>query len=169
MAHRAGLGRVGAGASGEQGVLLHSLVAARWPTSDPPAGAARPPLPLLGLLDQQFYVRQARPAAEKAHRHGGGRPRQGRARESALWARSLRTVGSPPATGRWVVVADCGVDIYEPLRQCRQQGLGFVVRAAEDRGLVTPLEAAPTPTLFAVARAQPSGGQLELALRARPG
>ncbi|QKG53660.1 IS4 family transposase [Hymenobacter sp. BRD67] len=128
----------------------------------------RPPLPLLGLLDQQFYVRQARPAAEKAHPHGGSRPRQGRVRESALWARSLRAVGSPPAAGRWVVVADRGADIYEHLRQCRQQGLGFVVRAAQDRGLVAPSEA-PPPTLFAVARAQPSAGQLELALRARPG
>lgn len=56
-ARRAGLGPVGAGASGEQGVLLHSLVAASWPASDPPAEAARPLLPLLGLLDQQFYVR----------------------------------------------------------------------------------------------------------------
>jgi hypothetical protein len=166
-ARRAGLGPVGAGASGEQGVLLHSLVAARWPASAPPAGAVRPPLPLLGLLDQQFYVRQARPAAEKAHRHGGSRPRKRRARESALWARSLRAVGSPPATARWVVVADRGADSYEHLRQCRQQGLGFVVRAAQDRGLVTP--PAVAPTLFAVARAQPSAGQLELALRARPG
>ena len=76
-ARRAGLGPVGAGASGEQGVLLHSLVAASWPASEPPAGAVRPPLPLLGLLDQQFYVRQARPAAEKAHPHGGSRSRQG--------------------------------------------------------------------------------------------
>ena len=83
-ARRAGLGPVGAGASGEQGVLLHSLVAAQWPAHAPPAGRTRPPLPLLGLLDQQFHVRQARSAAGKAHPHGGIRPRQGRARESAL-------------------------------------------------------------------------------------
>ncbi|RZK94136.1 MAG: IS4 family transposase, partial [Hymenobacter sp.] len=86
---------------------------------------------------------------------------------AVLWARSLRAVGSPPAAGRWVVVADRGADIYEHLRQCRQQGLGFVVRAAQDRGLVAP--PAATPTLFAVARAQPSAGQMELTLRARPG
>jgi len=167
-ARRAGLGPVGAGASGEQGVLLHSLVAAHWPADHAPAQGPRPPLPLLGLLDQQFYVRQARSAAEKAHPHGGIRPRQGRARESALWAQSLRAVGSPPAGGRWVVVADRGADIYEHLRQCRQQGLGFVVRAAQDRGLVVAA-GAPAATLFAVARDQPSAGQIELPLRARPG
>ena len=116
----AGLGLVGAGASGEQGVLLHSLVAASWPASDPPAGAVRPPLPLLGLLDQQLCVRQARPAAEKAYPHGGSRLRQGRTRKSVLWTRSLRTVGSPPAVGCWVVVVNRGADIYEHLRQCRQ-------------------------------------------------
>ena len=77
---RAGLGPVGTGQAHEQGVLLHSLVAAGWPPFDPAPATKRLPLPLLGLLDQQFHVRQERPAAEKAHPHGGTRPRQGRAR-----------------------------------------------------------------------------------------
>ena len=167
-ARRAGLGPVGASVSGEQGVLLHSLVAARWPGGSGPSAATRPPLPLLGLLDQQFYVRQARSAAEKAHPHGGTRSRQGRARESDLWAQSLRAIGSPPSQGRWVVVADRGADIYAHLCQCQQQGLGFVVRAAQDRGLAAAAGGSAA-TLFAVARAQPSAGQMELPLRARPG
>ena len=75
-------------------------------------------MPLLGLLDQQFHVRQPVPAAEKAHPHSGSRPCQGRVRESALWAQSLRALGSPPPGARWVVVADRGADIYEHLQQC---------------------------------------------------
>ena len=74
-ARRAGLDPVGAVISGEQCVLLHSLMAVSWSASDPSAGAARPLLPLLGLFDQQFYVRQVRPVAEKAHLHGGSRTR----------------------------------------------------------------------------------------------
>ncbi len=166
---RPGLGPVGPGKATSQGVLLHSLVAAAWPAQDPDPAAKRPALPLLGLLDQQFHVRQPVPAAEKDHPHGGSRLRQGRVRESALWSRSLRQVGLPPAGTRWVIVADRGADIYEHLQQCQAQGLGFVVRAAQDRALVAGPEQAPAGRLFALARAQPSGGQFALALRGRPG
>ena len=165
---RAGLGPVGPGKAYSQGVLLHSLVAAAWPATDPDPAAKRPALPLLGLLDQQYHVRQPVPAAEKAHPHGGSRPRQGRVRESALWARSLRAVGSPPPGTRWVVVADRGADIYEHLQLCQAQGLGFVVRAAQNRALVAGTAKTPAGRLFELARAQPSTGTFSLALRGRP-
>ncbi|AMR28439.1 hypothetical protein A0257_15960 [Hymenobacter psoromatis] len=165
---RAGLGPVGPGKARSQGVLLHSLVAAAWPAVDPDPAAKRPALPLLGLLDQQFHVRQPVPEAEKAAPHGGSRPRQGRPRESALWAQSLRAVGSPPVGTRWVVVADRGADIYEHLQQCHTQGLGFVVRAAQDRALVAGPAKTPAGRLFELARAQPSVGTFSLALRGRP-
>ncbi len=167
-ARRAGLGPVGPGKPRSQGVLLHSLVAAAWPADDPTPAAKRPPLTLLGLLDQQFHVRQPVPVAEKTHPHGGSRPRQGRERESALWTKSLRAVGSPPPGARWVVVADRGADIYEHLHQCQSQGLSFVVRAAQDRALVAGPTKAPAGRLFELARAQPSQGTLPLALRGRP-
>ena len=165
---RAGLGPVGPGKATSQGALLHSLVAAAWPAQDHAPAAKRPALPLLGLLDQQFHGRQPVPEAEKAHRHGGSRPRQGRVRESVLWAQSLRAVGNPPPGGRWVVVADRGAAIYEHLQQCQAQGLGFVVRAAQDRALVAGAEKAPAGRLFERARAQPSAGTFALALRGRP-
>ena len=165
---RAGLGPVGPGKAYSQGVLLHSLVAAAWPASDPDPAAKRPALPLLGLLDQQFHVRQPVPAAEKAAPHGQSRLRQGRPRESALWAQSLRAVGSPPPGTRWVVVADRGADIYEHLQQCQAQGLGFVVRAAQDRALVAGPAKTPAGRLFEVARTPLSAGTFALALRSRP-
>ncbi|MFC6226160.1 IS4 family transposase [Hymenobacter artigasi] len=165
---RAGLGPVGPGKATSQGVLLHSLVAAAWPEQDPDPAAKRPALPLLGLLDQQFHVRQPVPEAEKASSHGGSRPRQGRPRESALWAQSLRAVGSPPPGTRWVVVADRGADIYEHLQQCQAQGLGFVVRAAQNRALVAGANKLPAGRLFELARAQPSAGTFLFSLRGRP-
>ena len=165
---RPGLGPVGAGADHQQGVLLHSLVAAGpWPPATPP-GARRPPLSLLGLLDQQFHVRQPISAAERATPQAGSRQRPHRPRESALWTQRLRAVGTPPLAARWVVVADRGADIYEHLLLCHQQGLGFVVRAAQDRALLTPGTRAPAGRLFALARAQPPHGQLQLTLRGRP-
>ncbi|MGI4870505.1 MAG: IS4 family transposase [Janthinobacterium lividum] len=166
---RSGLGPVGPSKARSQGVLLHSLVAAAWPTDDPDPAAKRLALPLLGLFDQQFHVRQPVPEAEQTHPHGGSRLRQGRARESALWTQSLRAVGRPPAAARWVVVADRGADIYEHLQQCQAQSLGFVVRAAQDRALVAGAEKTPAGRLFDVARAQPAAGQFTLSLRGRPG
>ena len=165
---RAGLGPVGPGKATSQGVLLHSLVAAAWPASDPDPAAKRPALPLLGLLDQQFHVRQPVPEAEKVAPHGQSRMRQGRPRESALWAQSLRAVGSPPPGTRWVVVADRGADLYEHLQQCQAQGLGFVVRAAQNRALVAGADKTPAGRLFEQARTQPSAGTFALALRGRP-
>lgn len=166
---RTGLGPVGPGKARSQGVLLHSLVAAAWPAEPAVAGTKRPPLTLLGLLDQQFHVRQPAPAAEKAAPHGQARLRQARPRESALWTQSLRAVGHPPPATRWVVVADRGADIYEHLLQCHTQGLGFVVRAAQDRALVSGPDKTPAGRLFEVARTAPSQGSLALTLRGRPG
>jgi hypothetical protein len=160
---RPGLGPVAATKHAEQGALLHSLVAVGWPGAPNDLNAPRPAVGLLGLLDQQYYVRQPVPEAERTHPHGGSRPRQGRARESSLWLQSLRQVGSPSPDSHWVVVADWGADIYEHLLACQQRGLGFVIRACQDRGLV-----GTTKTLFAWVRALPSAGTFKLAIRTRP-
>ena len=122
---------------------------------------------LLGLLDQQFHVRVPRPAVEKPRRGLGIRPP--RTRESDLWWHNLRAVGSPPAGARWVVVADRAADTYEHLRQCQQQGLGFVVRAAQDRTLAAPGTTRSVGRLFACARAQTSAGTFPLTLPAQAG
>ena len=77
-------------------------------------------------------------------------------------------MGSPPPGARWVVVADRGADIYEHLQQCQAQGLGFVVRAAQNRALVVGVNKTPAGRLFEQARVQPSAGTFSLALRGRP-
>ena len=69
-------------------------------------------------------------------------------RESTLWTQSLQALGSPPPEGRWVVVADRGPDIYEHLQQCQAQGLGFVVRAAQNWALVAGADKTTAGCLF---------------------
>ena len=77
-------------------------------------------------------------------------------------------VGHPSAGTRWVIVADRGANIYEHLQQCHMQGLGSVVRAAQDRAPVVGSAKTPAGHLFELARAQPSAGTFILALRGRP-
>src|SRR4051794_14412169 len=60
-----GLGPIGGSEPGQQGFLLHSVLAVRAPlTAEPDASGRRPPVTILGLVDQQYLVRSARPAAK---------------------------------------------------------------------------------------------------------
>jgi Transposase DNA-binding/Transposase Tn5 dimerisation domain len=165
----AGLGPVGASKDGQQGFLLHSVLAVGWkrPTpSDPPA--KRLPVEVLGLADQQYHVRQPRPAGERSQDHWR---RKSRRRESELWWQASRRIGTAPdsAAVRWVRVADRGADIYELLHSCQQAGQGFVVRAAQNRALIDPPTGKSVGHLFEAVRQQPELGRLRLELRARPG
>lgn len=126
-----GLGPVGKGKKWDQGFLLHSVLAVQWATS--PLTARRPPLEVIGLADQQYYLRQPIPAGE------GGQDtfqRLKRDRESRLWSEAGRHLGPAPAGVNWIRVCDRGADIYEFLQDCISLGHGFVVRAAQDRKLV---------------------------------
>ena len=67
-----------------------------------------------------------------------------------------------------MIVADRGADIYEHLQQCQAQGLGFVVRTAQNRALVAGVDKTAAGRLFEQAWAQPSAGTFALTLRGRP-
>jgi hypothetical protein len=160
-----GLGPVGASKDKQIGFLLHTTLAVRWPDADQAsADARRPPVQLLGIADQQYYVRQPQPAGEKRS------ARLSRERESELWEQATFRIGDKPSdeTVRWVRVTDRGSDIYEYLRSCEQCGHGFVVRAAQDRALLGE-DGNQAGRLFETARAQPSLGHLKLELRGRDG
>jgi len=58
-------------------------------------------------------------------------------RESAVWAEMVTTIGRPPAGSIFVSVANRGADVFEPLESVRETGWDAVVRAAQDRRLVT--------------------------------
>jgi hypothetical protein len=162
----AGLGPVGGSKAGKIGFHLHSVLAVRWPVVSEEPTLTRPVVTILGLADQQSYVRQPRVAA---------RPRRGSERrvqaadtlESALWERATQRLGAAPEgdTTLWVRVCDRGADIYDHLRVCQTQRHRFLVRATQDRVLV----GAPTGKLFATARASASLGTVRIELRTRPG
>jgi Transposase DDE domain/Transposase Tn5 dimerisation domain len=58
-------------------------------------------------------------------------------REPAVWADTVKTIGRPPAGTLFVSVADRGADVFEHLESIRDTGWDAVVRAAQDRRLVT--------------------------------
>ncbi|MBI3302393.1 MAG: IS4 family transposase [Deltaproteobacteria bacterium] len=126
----------------------------------------RPAVEVLGLCDQQYHVRAPRPATEQPSDWWASHKRS---RESQLWERAGQRLGQAPAKPevRWVRRCDRGADIYEHLQRCRELGHSFVVRAAQDRAVVTVASGQRT-SLFATARAVSALGECELELRARP-
>lgn len=164
----AGLGPIGPRREGARGFLLHSVLALRWP--DAPlegwSGSRRPPVELLGLAGQSYQLRVPRPKGEaRSDWHASLR----RPRESHIWSAMSAQLGPAPEDPgvRWVRVADRGADIYEFLRSCAEQRHGYVVRAAQDRALVTA-HGKQQGSLFQRAGAQAACGEFALELRARP-
>jgi hypothetical protein len=168
-----GLGAVGDGSDGLQGFFLHSVLALRIP--EVAALAADPTLEhsggvvVVGLPDQQYYIRTPRPEHEK--RGCGVNYRLDRARESRRWIRSTTRLGPAPADPRvhWIRVADAEADIHDYLRECIKNNHQFVVRMCQDRIIIDEETRDRLGSLFEVARAAPAVVGYPLELRARPG
>jgi Transposase DNA-binding len=164
-----GLGPIGGSEPGQQGFLLHSVLAVRVPRSaEPDATGRRPPVTILGLIDQQYLVRSPRP--EAASKQTVSRQRTERDRESDRWLDSSRRIGPAPADPdvRWVRVADREADIYEYLRECILRHHGFLVRVNQDRVILDPATGRRLGLAFDhIAGVDPLGG-LDLDLRTRP-
>jgi hypothetical protein len=165
-----GLGPIGDSESGQQGFLLHSILAMRAPQSSAPdAGGRRPPVTILGLADQQYLVRS--PRDPEKPKQAGSRQRQIRDRESDRWLDSGERIGRAPsnATVRWVRVADREADIYEYMASCRKLGHGFVIRVSQNRILLNPATGKRLGLVFEhIASVAPLGG-MYLDLRGRDG
>jgi hypothetical protein len=164
-----GLGPVGASKDKQIGFLLHSALAVRWPAVNQADAPRRPAVDIVGLVDQQYHVRQ--PRRTKGARSGSERRVHAvEELESALWERASRRIGAAPENEdvTWVKVCDRGGDIYDHLYQCQQERQSFIIRASADRALA-PVAGQGAGKLFETARSSASLGQLELELRARPG
>jgi hypothetical protein len=165
-----GLGPIGGSEEGQQGFLLHSVLAVRAPLpAQPDAVGRRPPVTILGLVDQQYLVRSPRPAAKS--KQAVSRQRVGRDRESDRWLESGRRIGPAPASPetRWVRVADREADIYEYLQECRERNHGFLVRVNQDRVILDPSGGKRVGLVFEhIAGVEPCGG-MYLELRGREG
>ena len=160
---RLGLGRSGAQKSQRQGFQVHTTLAVCWPTTAAPTATGhRPPVVVLGIADQQMQVRGDAPPHETRH------ARLLRARESQVWEVATTRLGTAPEHPaiRWVRVCDRGADIYEFLAGCHTEGHGYVVRAAQDRAVVSAAGVV-TGHLFERARQALNLGEFNLGLRAR--
>lgn len=166
-----GLGATGSGGGG-QGMLLHSTLAV-----DVSGGMDQSPF-VLGLGHQQVWMRSGRKKT---------RP------ESSKWGAGVEALGPVPSATRWVHVGDAESDCWEAIDACRRGGVGFAVRACQNRRIIAGHEksdqegsdqersdgASPegasaegassgeTATLFESLRQEPAMGNKKLWARAR--
>ena len=163
-----GLGPIGGSEDGQQGFMLHSVLAVRAALpAAPDATGRRPPVTILGLVDQQYLVRSPRP--EATSKQTVSRQRTERDRESDRWLESSRRIGPAPdhPDTRRVRVADRESDIYEYMIECRIRNHGFLVRASQDRIILDPATNQRPGLIFdRIAGVEPLGG-MSLDLRSR--
>lgn len=95
---------------------------------------------VLGIAHQEPFLRQPVPKGETKWQ------REQRAqRESQVWERSVRAIGSPPSEVQWIHVGDRASDMFPFLRACLEEGSDFVVRASSDRCVDLLVEQAEQP------------------------
>jgi len=165
-----GLGPIGGSEDGQQGFLLHSVLAvAVAEGARPDPTGHRPAVTILGLIDQQFLVRSPRPEAKS--KQVVSRQRTERDRESDRWLESSRRIGSAPANPevRWVRVADREADIYEYLCECIAHSHGFLIRVNQDRVILDPDSGQRLGLVFEHIAGVPAVGGMYLDLRSRDG
>jgi hypothetical protein len=167
-----GLAAVGTGADGHQGFSLHSVLAVRLPDAPPPSAQgplhAAAGVVVVGLADQQSYLRIPRPAHEAPG--CGVHARRDRPRESQRWTRATTRLGPAPADPRvrWIRVADAEADIHDYFEQCIRNGHQFVVRLCQDRALLDEESRDRIGSIRETAAAAKAVTSYRLELRARP-
>jgi hypothetical protein len=138
-------------------MLLHSTLGL-----DVSGGVDAPPI-VLGLGHQQVWAR--------------GRKNHPPTPESNKWAVGLESIGSPPPCSRQLHVADAESDCWEAIASAIEAGMGFVVRACQDRRVVVGHddatngalieEDAKETTLFETLTAEPALGNAKMWARSR--
>jgi Transposase DNA-binding/Transposase Tn5 dimerisation domain len=161
-----GLGPVGDFRNGLQGFMMHTAMATRWKDSEEFDDRKRPPLQILGIADQQFFLRKK--GVKKSQRRQGA-PAPGTFKETDPWFHSMTRIGPKPedAEVKWIRICDRRADIFEQFEESTRLGYDFIIRNAQDRALEDCLE--ETKTLSAFVQDMPILGQLEVKLRSRNG
>ena len=118
-----GLGHIGDGHG--RGLMIHSVLGIDGDSRE-----------VLGIAAQRTWIRRGFKGSSKA----SSAVRAKRRRESAVWLETTRAaadvlsaVPTPPA--RVIAVDDAGADVFDYLAGCDAAGIGFVVRAAQNRAL----------------------------------
>ena len=135
-----GLGPIGDSEPGQQGFLLHSILAVRADSLPVPDASGRRP---------GHDLRTGRPAIPRPYPPGSRHAEASRIaaaadpdRESDRWLESGKRIGRAPNNPevRWVRVADREADIYEYMESCQKAGHGFVIRVSQNRILLNPAD-----------------------------
>lgn len=112
LRHTEGLGRTGNGSG--LGFFLHTAM-----MLDARDGRIE------GLAGQKLFYRKQKQKRCK------GVVRRSADRESIVWGDLIDEVGTPPAGVTWLHVCDRGADDIEIFHRARQQGCGWIIRAAK--------------------------------------
>lgn len=129
-----GLGPVGSGRKHDQGFILHSVLAVEtipFATSpNPIQNTSRGPVRILGLIDQQYYVRPEKRKQTKRRRETNEMI------ETDLWRNTLnRMLDLSTEKKRIIRVCDRAADIYEVIIETDLKGFDYVIRGRHNRTL----------------------------------
>lgn len=127
-----GLGPIGSGNDGDQGFIIHSVLAVELVSSERGLSrvhnTVRPPVQILGLVDQQYYIRP--PKLEKTRR----RRNTNEPLETDLWRNTLERLPPFINTNKKIIrVCDRAADIYEVINETEAKGLNYVIRSKHNR------------------------------------
>jgi hypothetical protein len=155
-----GLGPIGSGRPWDQGFILHSTLALEVL---PNASKGTYNLNLLGLVNQEYYVRSPKEKKRKK-RSFNDQPL-----ETDLWRKLLTKKSIPPeASNRVFRVCDRNADIYEVITETQNYGCNYIIRVSHDRKVLGD-DSNDTIGLFKNMREMPSIGQTSIILRGRKG
>jgi hypothetical protein len=83
---------------------------------------------VLGCMAQEPFVRVPAPEGEQRSER-----RKRDERETDVWMRQVRTIGTPASESVWVHVGDRGADMFPFFQACQGTQTHFLVRAAQNR------------------------------------
>jgi len=149
-----GVGPLGAGDGGGQGLLQHAALAVS------PTGG------LEGVVYQELHPQRRTP------KHETRAQRRARGTEAEVWEQCARTVAKLPFGQTPLIhVGDRHADVFSFFRTLRELGHGFIVRAKHDRDTQDdpPSEAARIQRLKARLAEQPVAGHRTLEVTRRAG
>ena len=150
-----GLGQIGDGQG--RGLMLHSVLAV-----DPGDGADQA-AEVLGLAHQHVYLQREVPKGETRTQ------RKARQKQARVWSQAVQAVGAPESPSRWIQVGDREADNFAFFAACHEAGVGFLVRAYQNRRAALGHEATePSGYLMDLARSLEPAGTRQLYVRRRP-
>lgn len=103
-----------------KGFMIHSCLAIKPDKLNPE---------VIGLANQTIWRRKDKSLNTNETRN----TRNKRAKESDVWLKNLKNIGSPPDGCTWISVGDRASDVYEYFLGAKELGWDSIVRVCQDR------------------------------------